>query len=426
MFDTLINSKNISFIFVFFQVILSFLSPCILPLIPIYISYLAGNSKKVSGDGIITYERREVFLNTVFFVLGISTVFFILGLSFTTLGRILNSYKVIISRISGIIIIFLGLFQLGLFNFGFLNREFKIKAKINFNNMNPSVAYIMGFTFSFAWTPCVGPALSSILLLASSAKTTILGNMLVLVYALGFIIPFLILGIFTTQALNFIKKNKKIVQYTIKVGGVIMVIMGLMTFTGGINNITKYLNSNNSYINEETKDKKIEDENKAENDYSDESKNEHNGSNNKDLMEAFDFSLTDQYGNTHTLSDYKGKTVFLNFFATWCGPCKVEMPHIEELYNEHNLNNDDIVIIAVSNPGGREKDMNGVKQFLKDEGYTFPVVFDESGEVFSKYNIMSLPTTFMINEYGKVYGYVSGALSKDQMESIIKQTQENK
>lgn len=426
MFDTLINSKNISFIFVFFQGILSFLSPCILPLIPIYISYLAGNSKKVSGDGIITYERREVFLNTVFFVLGISTVFFILGLSFTTLGRILNSYKVIISRISGIIIIFLGLFQLGLFNFGFLNREFKIKAKINFNNMNPSVAYIMGFTFSFAWTPCVGPALSSILLLASSAKTTILGNMLVLVYALGFIIPFLILGIFTTQALNFIKKNKKIVQYTIKVGGIIMVIMGLMTFTGGINNITKYLNSNNSYINEETKDKKIEDENKAENDYSDESKNEHNGSNNKDLMEAFDFSLTDQYGNTHTLSDYKGKTVFLNFFATWCGPCKVEMPHIEELYNEHNLNNDDIVIIAVSNPGGREKDMNGVKQFLKDEGYTFPVVFDESGEVFSKYNIMSLPTTFMINEYGKVYGYVSGALSKDQMESIIKQTQENK
>lgn len=426
MFDTLINSKNISFIFVFFQGILSFLSPCILPLIPIYISYLAGNSKKVSGDGIIIYERREVFLNTVFFVLGISTVFFILGLSFTTLGRILNSYKVIISRISGIIIIFLGLFQLGLFNFGFLNREFKIKAKINFNNMNPSVAYIMGFTFSFAWTPCVGPALSSILLLASSAKTTILGNMLVLVYALGFIIPFLILGIFTTQALNFIKKNKKIVQYTIKVGGVIMVIMGLMTFTGGINNITKYLNSNNSYINEETKDKKIEDENKAENDYSDESKNEHNGSNNKDLMEAFDFSLTDQYGNTHTLSDYKGKTVFLNFFATWCGPCKVEMPHIEELYNEHNLNNDDIVIIAVSNPGGREKDMNGVKQFLKDEGYTFPVVFDESGEVFSKYNIMSLPTTFMINEYGKVYGYVSGALSKDQMESIIKQTQENK
>lgn len=426
MFDTLINSKNISFIFVFFQGILSFLSPCILPLIPIYISYLAGNSKKVSGDGIITYERREVFLNTVFFVLGISTVFFILGLSFTTLGRILNSYKVIISRISGIIIIFLGLFQLGLFNFGFLNREFKIKAKINFNNMNPSVAYIMGFTFSFAWTPCVGPALSSILLLASSAKTTILGNMLVLVYALGFIIPFLILGIFTTQALNFIKKNKKIVQYTIKVGGVIMVIMGLMTFTGGINNITKYLNSNNSYINEETKDKKIEDENKAQNDYSDESKNEHNGSNNKDLMEAVDFSLTDQYGNTHTLSDYKGKTVFLNFFATWCGPCKVEMPHIEELYNEHNLNNDNIVIIAVSNPGGREKDMNGVKQFLKDEGYTFPVVFDESGEVFSKYNIMSLPTTFMINEYGKVYGYVSGALSKDQMESIIKQTQENK
>lgn len=425
MFDALINSENISFIFVFFQGILSFLSPCILPLIPIYISYLAGNSKKVSGDGIITYERREVFLNTVFFVLGISSVFFILGLSFTTLGKILNSYKVIISRISGIIIIFLGLFQLGLFNFQFLNREFKINSKININNMNPLVAYIMGFTFSFAWTPCVGPALSSILLLASSAKTAMLGNMLVLVYALGFIIPFLILGIFTTQALNFIKKNKKIVRYTIKVGGVIMVIMGIMTFTGGINNITKYLNSNNSYTNEETKDKKIEDENKEQNDYSDENKNDYNSSKKKDLMDGYDFSLTDQYGNIHTLSDYKGKTIFLNFFATWCDPCKMEMPHIEELYNEQNLNKDDIIILAVSNPGGREKDMNGVKQFLKDQGYTFPVLFDESGDVFSKYNIMSLPTTFMINKDGKVYGYVRGAISKEQMESIIKQTQEN-
>lgn len=425
MFDILINSENISFIFVFFQGILSFLSPCIFPLIPIYISYLAGNSKKVSDDGIITYERREVFLNTVFFVLGISTVFFILGLSFTTIGEIFNSYKVIISRISGIIIVFLGLFQLGVFNFQFLNREFKINSKININNMNPFVAYIMGFTFSFAWTPCVGPALSSILLLASSAKTAMLGNMLVLVYALGFIIPFLILGIFTTQALNFIKKNKKIVRYTIKVGGVIMVIMGIMTFTGGINNITKYLNSNNSYTNEETKDKNIEDENKEQNDYSDENKNDYNSTKKKDLMDAFDFSITDQYGNIHTLSDYKGKTIFLNFFATWCGPCKMEMPHIEELYNEHNLNNDDVVILAVSNPGGREKDMDGVKQFLKDEGYTFPVVFDESGDVFSKYNIMSLPTTFMINKDGKVYGYVRGAISKDQMESIIKQTQEN-
>lgn len=425
MFEGLTTGNSISFIFVFLQGIFSFLSPCILPIIPIYVSYLAGNAKNISEDGTITYDRRKVFLNTVFFVLGISTVFFVLGLSFTTIGKVFNSNKILLSRISGIIIVLLGLFQLGLFNSEFLNREFRIKSKVNVKNMNPFVAYVMGFTFSFAWTPCVGPALSSILLLASSAKTAFLGNALVFIYALGFIIPFLFLGIFTTQALNFIKKNKRIVQYTIKVGGVIMVVMGIMTFTGFVNNITGYLSSNRSSINETPYN-----ENSSTNENNDEIKEKYDGENNSennknnDLMDSFDFTLTDQYGNVHTLSEYKGKTVFLNFFATWCPPCKMEMPHIEELYNEFNLNKDDIVILGVANPGGREKDIDGIKEFLNSENLTFPVVFDDSGDTFSNYQIMSLPTTFMINEDGKVYGYVSGALTKDQMKSIIKQTQE--
>lgn len=423
MFEGLTTGNSISFIFVFLQGIFSFLSPCILPIIPIYVSYLAGNAKNISEDGTITYDRKKVFLNTVFFVLGISTVFFVLGLSFTTIGRVFNSNKILLSRISGVIIVLLGLFQLGLFNFEFLNREFRIKSKVNVKNMNPFVAYVMGFTFSFAWTPCVGPALSSILLLASSAKTAFLGNALVLIYALGFIIPFLLLGIFTTQALNFIKKNKRIVQYTIKAGGVIMVVMGIMTFTGFVNNITGYLSSNTSSISETPYN-----ENSSTNENNDEIKEKYEGENNKnnDLMDSFDFTLTDQYGNVHTLSEYKGKTVFLNFFATWCPPCKMEMPHIEELYNEFNLNKDDIVILGVANPGGREKDIDGIKEFLNSENLTFPVVFDDSGDTFSNYQIMSLPTTFMINEDGKVYGYVSGALSKDQMRSIIQQTKESK
>jgi len=427
MFEGLTTGNSISFIFVFLQGILSFLSPCILPIIPIYVSYLAGNAKNISEDGTITYDRKKVFLNTVFFVLGISTVFFVLGLSFTTIGKVFNSNKILLSRISGIIIVLLGLFQLGLFNFEFLNREFRIKSKVNVKNMNPFVAYVMGFTFSFAWTPCVGPALSSILLLASSAKTAFLGNALVLIYALGFIIPFLLLGIFTTQALNFIKKNKRIVQYTIKAGGVIMVVMGIMTFTGFVNNITGYLSSNTSSISETPYN-----ENSSTNENNDEIKEKYEGENNSennknnDLMDSFDFTLTDQYGNVHTLSEYKGKTVFLNFFATWCPPCKMEMPHIEELYNEFNLNKDDIVILGVANPGGREKDIDGIKEFLNSENLTFPVVFDDSGDTFSNYQIMSLPTTFMINEDGKVYGYVSGALTKDQMRSIIQQTKESK
>ncbi|GAA0079194.1 cytochrome c biogenesis protein CcdA [Clostridium sp. CTA-5] len=424
MFEGLVSSNNISFFLVFLEGILSFLSPCVLPLIPIYIGYLAGNSKQENNDGTIVYKRKKVLLHTIFFVLGISTAFFILGLSFTAIGTFFNNNRVTFSKIGGIIIIVLGLFQIGIFEFRFLQRERKINLNLRKKEINPLMAYLMGFTFSFAWTPCVGPALSSVLILSSSAQSTIIGNILVLIYTLGFVIPFLILGIFTTQALNFIKKNKKIMKYTIKAGGIIMIIMGVMTFTGLLNNLTGYLNrgleSKNNTISSENKDNNIEEK------YESEQENyKNNNSNNKELIDALDFKLTDQYGNIHKLSDYKGKTVFLNFWATWCPPCRMEMPHIEELYKEFNYNKDDIIIIGLAQPGGDEKDINGIKNFLNEQKFTFPVVFDESGKVFNDYHINSLPTTFMINKEGKIYGYVSGALSKEQMESIIDQTQQN-
>lgn len=429
MFEGITSVNNVSYLLVFFEGIVSFLSPCVLPLIPLYIGYLAGNAKKQNDDGTYIYERKKVLFHTIFFVLGISTAFFILGISFTTIGTFLNDNRMLFTKISGIIIIVLGLFQLGIFEFKFLQRERKLKLNLNGKKVNPLIAYIMGFTFSFAWTPCVGPALSSVLILASSAREAAVGNLLVLVYCLGFVIPFLILGLFTTQALNFIKNNKKVMKYTIKIGGILMIIMGIMTFTGWLNNITGYLNQIGSNENSKVTSQEKE-EIKKEEEYI--SKAEENkkpideDKSNKEFQPSFDFTLKDQYGNAHKLSDYKGKTVFLNFWATWCPPCRSEMPHIEELYKEFNYNKDDIIILGVAQPGGEEKDTEGIKQFLSDKGFTFPVVFDESGKVFNYYRIMSMPTTFMINKDGNIYGYVSGALSKDQMKNIIDETKKGK
>ncbi|MBP7223242.1 MAG: sulfite exporter TauE/SafE family protein, partial [Sedimentibacter sp.] len=122
----------------------------------------------------------------------------------------------------------------------FLKMEKRINMDIG-GKMNPILAYIMGFTFSFAWTPCVGPALASVLILASNAENAFAGNMLVFVYALGFIIPFIILGIFTTETLNFFKEKRNLVKYTIKLGGFILVIIGIMTFTGTFTAISRRL-----------------------------------------------------------------------------------------------------------------------------------------------------------------------------------------
>lgn len=234
-------ANNFSFILVFLEGLLSIFSPCVLPLIPIYISYLAGNGKKINDDGTIIFERKKVFINTLFFILGIASTFFILGLSFSALGMFLNRNKLLFSRIGGIIIIILGLVQLGVINLNFLKTEKRINFEINKNKMNPVVAFIMGFTFSFAWTPCIGPALSSVLILASGSGHPLMGNVLVLVYTIGFILPFLVLGLFTTQTLNFFREKRNMVRYTIKIGGVILIIMGIMTFTGTFTNITRFL-----------------------------------------------------------------------------------------------------------------------------------------------------------------------------------------
>lgn len=234
-------TNNVSFLLVFLEGFLSFFSPCVLPLIPVYISYLAGNGKKVKSDGTIIYQRKIVLINTLFFVLGISSVFFLLGLSFSALGTFFNQNKVLFSRIGGIIIIIMGLVQLDLIKFNFLKMEKRIHLELTTGKMNPLIAYVMGFTFSFAWTPCVGPALSSVLILASSASNVFSGNILVLIYTIGFIIPFIILGMFTTEALNFFKEKRNMVRYSIKAGGVILIIIGIMTFTGTFAYISRYL-----------------------------------------------------------------------------------------------------------------------------------------------------------------------------------------
>lgn len=420
--EALVSTGSISFLLVFFEGILSFFSPCVIPLIPVYMSYLAGNTEDIDESGNIAYNRKKVFFHTVCFVLGISFAFFILGMSFTAIGAFFKNNKLLFTRIAGIFIVLLGLFQLGILDFKFLNRERKFHLNLSNRSVNPLVAFIMGFTFSFAWTPCVGPALSSVLILASSAESSLIGNLLVLLYAVGFIIPFLLLGLFTTQVLNFLDHHQKLLKYTVKAGGVILVLIGIMTFTGWINSISGYLNSFNFPGNTQTTEQQesVNEPTEA----SDEQKNE-------TLSPAIDFTLVDQYGNEHTLSDYKGKVVFLNFWATWCPPCRKEMPDIEAMYQEYNQNQEDVIFLGVANPKSeknpntREVEKEGVIEFLEENNLTFPVVFDETGEVFYQYGISALPTTFMINKDGNVYGYAPGMLTKEIMKNIINQTLES-
>lgn len=423
---------------VFIQGLLSFFSPCVLPLVPLYFGYLAGGVGMDEEGG-----RLKLFFRVLCFTLGISGAFFVLGLGASALGEFFSEQRMLFARIGGILIILFGLYQLGVFgNSRILGGEHRLPLRLEKMTMSPVTALIMGFTFSFAWTPCVGPALTSVLLMAGSAQTSAVGFLLIGVYTLGFILPFLAAGIFTAQLLGFFRRHMKAVRYTVKVGGVLMILMGVLMFTGKMNDITGYLSTVQSDSSQETEQEvtgqEEKDQNETETDDGTDTVPE-DGSSEDDQDSAdntestltpaplSDLELTDQFGNTHTLADYKGKVIFLNFWATWCGPCRNEMPDIQKLYEEYSAQGEDaeVVILGVAGPGiGQEGSADEIASFMEENGYTYPVLMDESGEMFTQYGISAFPTTFMIDRDGNVYGYVPGQMTEDIMRSIIDQTLE--
>ena len=413
---------------VFIQGLLSFFSPCVLPLVPLYVGYLAGGARTVDEKGNIRYPRGKVLINTLFFVVGVSFAFFVLGLGFTAAGRFFSGNQTLFARISGIIMILFGVYQFGFFGkASALETEHRLPFRLDRWAMNPLVALVLGFTFSFAWTPCVGPTLGSVLLMASSSGSAARGFLLIGVYTVGFVVPFLAVGLFTGTVLDFFKRHQKVVRYTVKVGAALLVLMGVMTLTGFMNGITSYLSSaagsgvSNQSQTEESAAPAPSEASVSETPVTEESP----AASERPVIPAPDFTLVDQYGETHTLSDYAGKTVFLNFWATWCGPCKSEMPDIQKLYESYGENSEDLVVLAVANPGGQDVSQEEIEQFLEDNGYTFPVLMDTTGMTLAYYGISAFPTTFMIDVNGNVYGYVPGAMTASIMESVVQQTMDS-
>lgn len=376
-------ATHLSLVLVFIEGLVSFLSPCVLPIIPVYMGYLAGNSSETKNS------NKKILLFTISFIFGILTAIFLMNASINLLQGFLKQHMTLFVRLGGILIILLGIYQLGFIKIDFLQRTFRFSMKTG-NKMNVMMAFVMGFTFSFAWTPCIGPALSSILILAASSGDFWYSNFLMIIYALGFTLPFLILGLFTNKALNWLNSHRSIVKYTTKIGAVILIVFGLMMFSGKLNSISNYMAP------------KVETSQSMSGNIS------------------YSDSLVDQYDELFSLDDYQGKVIFLNFWATWCPPCQKELPEIQALYEKYK-NSKDVAVLTVVMPGGREMDAKGIKEFLNEHNYTMPVIFDD-GRLSQEYEITSLPTTYMLDRDGEKYGVVVGQLTGDMMENIIDRT----
>ncbi len=224
------------FISVFTAGMLSFFAPCIIPLLPVYVSTLSSSA----GPPVKTSRRKNskgftvnwrLFFQTMVFVGGLGTTFVMLGFGAGALGGLLGSRTFL--TICGILVILLGLHQTGLLRMVFLDREKRLDMSRN-DKTGMFASYLLGLTFSFGWTPCIGPILATVLLLASSGNQVLYGGLLMLVYTLGLAVPFLLISIFTNYLLKiFLKVNRYLPVIRI-IGGVLIIVMGVILMTDNL------------------------------------------------------------------------------------------------------------------------------------------------------------------------------------------------
>jgi len=225
-----------SLVAAFLAGVLSFVSPCVLPLVPAYISYISG----VAMEDMMTRHlelrmRRVILLNALFFSLGFSLVFIVLGASATFLGRFFLAHLHILSKLAGILIIVLGLHIAGFFRINFLYREKRIQ--LQQKRVGIGWSFLTGFAFAFGWTPCIGPILAGILVLAGTRETMGGGILLLTFYSLGLSIPFILTALAVESFWKTFERAKKQFRKIEIVSGILLILIGLLIFTSDLQRI---------------------------------------------------------------------------------------------------------------------------------------------------------------------------------------------
>ena len=220
---------------------ISFLSPCVLPLVPGYLSFVAGRSVDELQEQRGHWERFAIFGTSLAFVLGFSTVFIALGASASAVGQLLLTYKNEATVIGGALIVVFGLFMTGLLNLRWLNLDLRWVHRVEHGGGGWLTAYLLGLAFAFGWTPCIGPILGSILTVSASSTTGLSGVALLAVYSLGLGIPFLLTALFLERFLVHMKTLRRW-SAPIHIGsGVILIVMGVIMMTGQLTALSYWL-----------------------------------------------------------------------------------------------------------------------------------------------------------------------------------------
>lgn len=376
---------------IFVEGLMSFLSPCILPVLPLYFGYLANGAKQLDEQGNVKYSRIKVFITTCCFVLGISFAILLLGISASVFNNFFSDYSLIFSFIGSFLLILFGLYNLHIIEIPFLLKERKLNHTLKLNNLNYFTVYIFGFLFSFSWTPCIGPYLTSAIVLAATADTLMVGVGYIVSYIAGFVVMFLVIGLFTEEVLNLFSKNRQIVKYTTIVGGIIMLLMGGYMFFNSSKEVISLSQKPCDPQQEVSQDKQT-----------------------KTDKETFDFTLETNRGNTVTLSEID-EHVVLTFFRTWCTYCKQELIDLNNFAKEYP----DIHFYLVTSPNLNEGTKEDIENYLIDNEIDLEVIYDTTGSLHSLYGVNGFPNTFFFDDDGSAFGYVPGYMDSNQMKTVL-------
>jgi cytochrome c-type biogenesis protein len=218
--------------------LLSFLSPCVLPLVPPYLTFIAGTTVEELASESPTRARRDVALAAILFVAGFATVFVALGATASAFGQIVRQYIDVLSLLAGVAIIAMGLHFLGVFRFAFLYREARVAVE---KPVGLWGAYVMGLAFAFGWTPCIGPILAAILAVAGSEATVAKGALLLGVYSAGLGVPFLAAALAIEPFFRFIRRFRRHFGMVERTVGVLLVLTGIGFLTGAMQTASFWL-----------------------------------------------------------------------------------------------------------------------------------------------------------------------------------------
>lgn len=336
-----------------------------------------------------------VFVNSLMFVTGFSAIFIALGVAAGLLGTRLNASLPIITRVAGVLVILFGLHMIGFFKIPVLYRDTRSQGS---SVRGPLGSLLMGLAFAAGWSPCVGPILAGILVLAANRETVMQATVLLVAYSLGMAIPFLLTALAVNKFLSIMNQFKAHL-HKIEVGaGVLLVGIGLLIVTNNLTLLNRLLPDVSAFLPEP----KIE-----------APKVSKATTSATEASSAPDMSFTDLDGNTIQLSSFRGRVLALDFWATWCVPCREEVPIFNELNQKFAEKGLQILAVAV------DSDDAAIRKFIKDYGVRYKVAVG-SAEQSSQFDpFPGLPKTILIDRSGRVRAKHLGFTPREDLEKEI-------